>query len=142
MAGWYDAHTQVDILASNQDLDAAVLRAAFFGDVDEAHDLDAADDRAQEAFGGVVAFHEHAVDPVANADPVGERLDVDVAGPVGHGFLDDQVHQLDDRCVAFFQGVGHADLLPVPPSSAKSMAVSVNSWSIESTDSVSVLAPP
>ena len=30
-----------------------------------------------------------------------------------HGFLDDQVHQPDDRRVAFFQGVGGRP--PVPP---------------------------
>ena len=31
---------------------------------------------------------------------------------------------------------------PPTASSVKSIAVSVNSWSIESTDSVSVVAPP
>ena len=111
MRGWDDADTQVDVLAGDQDLDPAVLGAAFLGDVDRAHDLEAADDRAQEPAGGVVAFHQHAVDPVADPDPVGERLDVDVATPgCVHGFLDDQVHQLDDRRVAFLQGVGGARL--------------------------------
>ena len=59
------------------------------------------------------------------------------------GFLDDQVHQLDDRRVAFLQRVGRRRLAAgAAPSSAKSIAVSVNSWSIESTDSVSDVALP
>ena len=49
----------------------------------EAHDLETADDRAEQPPGGVVALHQHAVDPVADPDPVGERLDVDVAGAHG-----------------------------------------------------------
>ena len=50
------------------------------------------------------------------------------------------------RCTSLMTGASPssrvlvvADFPPAPPSSAKSMAVSVNSWSIESTDSVSVL---
>ena len=35
----------------------------------------------EEPAGGAVALHQHAVDPVADPDPVGERLDVDVARP-------------------------------------------------------------
>ena len=55
-----------------------------------------------------------------------------------HGLLDDQVHQPDDRRVPFLEGVGgRRSCRRPPPSSAKSIAVSVNSWSIESTDSVS-----
>src|SRR6185312_11875007 len=110
MRGWNDADTHVDVLASDEDLDPTVLGTAFLGDVDRAHDLEAADDRAEEAPGGVVALHEHAIDPIADADAVGERLDVDIAGALLHGFLDDEVHQPDDRGVAFFQGVDVADL--------------------------------
>ena len=54
------------------------------------------------------------------------------------GLLDDQVDEPDDRRVPFLQGVAcPSRARPPPPSSAKSIAVSVNSWSIESTDSVS-----
>ena len=80
VAGWDDADTQVDVLAGDEDLDPAVLGSAFLGDVDEAHDLDTADDRTQQPSRGVVALHQHAVDAIADPDPVGERLDVDVAG--------------------------------------------------------------
>ena len=49
------------------------------------------DDRGQQAARRAVALDQHAVDPVADPDAVGERLDVDVAGPQADGFLDDQV---------------------------------------------------
>ena len=81
-------------------LDAAVLRPALLGDVDAAHDLDTREHRGQQPARRTVALDQHAVDPVADADAVGERLDVDVAGPQADRFLDDQVDQLDDRGVA------------------------------------------
>src|SRR5437899_1534385 len=59
-----DADTQVDVLTGHEDLDAAVLGPPLLGDVDESHDLDPADDRAEEPSRGAVAFHQHAVDPV------------------------------------------------------------------------------
>ena len=65
-----------------------------------AHDLDAGQQRGQQAARRAVALDQHAVDAVADADAVGERLDVDVAGPQADRFLDDQVDQLDDRGVA------------------------------------------
>ena len=116
---------------------------AFLGDVDEAHDLDTADHGPEQPPRGAVAFHQDTVDPVADAHAVGERLDMDVAGTHGHRFLDDQVHQLDDRRVPFFERVGDRRFAAArPASSEKSIAVSVNSWSIESTDSVSDVALP
>ena len=54
-------------------------------------------DRAQQPAGGAVALDQHAVDPVADADPILERLDVDVRGPQLHGLGNDQLHQPDDR---------------------------------------------
>ena len=80
-----------------------------------------------------VALDQHAVDPVADADPVLERLDVDVGGPQLHGLGDHQVHQPHDR------GAGFVDDFFVAAGvscsvSVKSMAVSVNSCSIESAD--------
>ena len=51
--------------------------------------------------GDAVALVADAVDPVAQADTVFERLDVDVRGPAHDRFLDDLVHQPDDRGVIF-----------------------------------------
>ena len=55
-----------------------------------------------------VAFDQDAVDSVANAHPVAERLDMDVRGPWADRFLNDQVDQLHDGGVAFIGGVGVA----------------------------------
>ena len=85
-------------------LDTAVLGPALLGDVDAPHDLDAGDHRGQQAARRAVALDQDAVDAVADADAVGERLDVDVAGPQADRFLDDQVDQLDDRGVAVVGG--------------------------------------
>ena len=89
-----------------------------------AHDLDARDHRGQQAARRAVAFDQDAVDAVADADAVGERLDVDVAGPQADRFLDDQVDQLDDRGVAVVADGRHARSASV---SVKSICVSVNS---------------
>ena len=56
--------------------------------------------RGQQPARRAVALDQHAVDAVADADAVGERLDVDVAGPEADRFLNDQVDELDDRGVA------------------------------------------
>ena len=52
--------------------------------------------RGEQPARRAVALDENAVDAVADADAVGERLDVDVAGAQADGFLDDQVDELDD----------------------------------------------
>ena len=55
--------------------------AAALGDVHLGEDLDAGEQRAQQPPRRAVALDQHAVDAVANPDPVFERLDVDVARP-------------------------------------------------------------
>ncbi len=92
MVGWEHAHTQVDVLAGDVDLDPAVLRSALLGDVDLPHDLQAAHDRAEQPSGGALDLLTDAVDPVSDPDPVGEGLDVDVRGPHLHRFFENQVH--------------------------------------------------
>src|SRR5262249_22576483 len=93
VAGRQDAHAHVVVLVVEAELDAAVLGAALLGDVDAPHDLDTRDHRGQEAARRTVALDQHAVDPVAHADPVGEGLDVDVTGPQADRFLNDEVDQ-------------------------------------------------
>ncbi len=110
MTGWDDANPHVDVFARNQDLDPAVLRPALLGDIDETHDLDAAYDRAEQSAGRVVTLHQNTVNPVSNPNPIRKWLDVDIARPHRHGFLDDQVHELDDRRVAFFQSISRRRL--------------------------------
>ena len=80
---------------------------------------------------GAVPLDQNAVDPVADPDAVFERLDMDVRGPQLHGLADDQVHQADDRGAGLVDDFVAAG--PLPRSvSVKSIAVSVNSCSIES----------
>ena len=71
-------HAQVDLLALYPQADAAVLRQPPLGDVEVRHDLDARDHRGGEAARGRFDFVQHAVDPVADDEPVLERLDVDI----------------------------------------------------------------
>jgi len=110
VAGGQHAHPEVVMFFAETDLDAAVLAAALFGDVHVGHDLDAGKKRHEQLAGRVFALGEHAIDAVADPDALGERLDVDVAGPVVDAFLDDEVHQADDGRVALV-GIGQARAL-------------------------------
>ena len=64
------------------DLDAAVLRQALLGDVQVAENLDARNDRRLKALDLRRHRHllQHAVDAVADAQLVFERLEVNVGG--------------------------------------------------------------
>ena len=68
------------VRAAHGELDAAVLRQPPLGDVELRHDLDARDDRRGEPAGRRLDLVQHAVDAVADAQLVLERLDVDVRG--------------------------------------------------------------
>ena len=94
----HDRDAEVDRLARQPQLEAAVLRHALLGDVELRHDLDARDDRAVEAL--VDRPHrrlQHAVDAVLHVHRVVLRLDVDVAGAALDRGVDRRVHQPDDR---------------------------------------------
>ena len=79
-------------------LDAAVLRQPLLGDVQPGHDLDAADDRQREPVDlrRQVLLLQQPVDPVADADALLLRLDVDVRRPLVRRLHQNLVHQLDD----------------------------------------------
>ena len=110
VVGREHADAQVEFLAADGDLDPAVLGAALLGDVDLRHDLDAGEHGAQQPAGRAVALDQHAVDPVADADPVLERLDVDVGGP--------QLHRLlIIRCTSLTTGALVSSTSSPPPSS-------------------------
>ena len=94
----HDRDAEVDRLARQPQLEAAVLRHALLGDVELRHDLDARDDRAVEAL--VDRPHrrlQHAVDAVLHVHRVVLRLDVDVAGAPLDGGVDRRVDEADDR---------------------------------------------
>ena len=78
-----------------------------------------------------VALDQHAVDAVANAHAILERLDVDVRGPELHRLANHQLHQPHDRRAGFVDDFVAAAGVSCSVS-VKSIAVSVNSCSIES----------
>ncbi len=92
------AHPNVDFATVDAKLDAAVLRQAFFGDIQPRHDLQAADDGRLKA----VDFRRHRlrvqdpVDAVTNDDPVGLRFDMHVTRTCLDRFQQDLVDQADD----------------------------------------------
>ena len=76
--GGEDGHAHVHLLPDGLDLETAVLRLAALGDVERAHDLDAAYDGVVEGLRRGGTLHELAVDAVAKARGVLQRLEVDV----------------------------------------------------------------
>ena len=79
--GGHRGDAQVDVLAAHRELDAAILGQAALGDVEARHDLDARDDRGAQLQGRRFDLAQHAVDAIAYAQVLFERLDVDVRGP-------------------------------------------------------------
>ena len=73
-------NADVNFLALDADVDAAVLRQAFFGDVHAAHHLDARDERRLKPF--ELRRHrrlmQNAVNAVANAQFVLRRFEMNV----------------------------------------------------------------
>ena len=98
-AGRHGREADVDVLAGDLDLDAAVLRHALLGDVQGAHDLDAGGDGRVGLLGLPDNVVEHAVDPEADDELLFERLDVDVGCLFLDGAEDQRVDELDDRRV-------------------------------------------
>jgi hypothetical protein len=103
--GGHDADAEVDEAALVANAEAAVLGDAALGDVELAHDLDAAED------GGVVLAGdgghgglEHAVDAVLDVDIVVVGLDVNVGGAALEGGEDGGVDQANDGADVFFAG--------------------------------------
>ena len=89
----------IDRLACDFEGDAAILRAAALGDVERGHDFQAGDDGILEELdalghGGLV---EHAVDAVADAEVLAERLEMDVGGALLEALAEDLVHELHHR---------------------------------------------
>ena len=90
------------------DRDAAVLGVAAVGDVELAHDLQAARDRGHQPRRHLGDHAHDAVDPRPHDHRVRLRLEVDVGGALGDRVGDDLVRQLDRRRVG---GVALGDVL-------------------------------
>jgi hypothetical protein len=96
----------IDFLAFDADVDAAVLGEAFFGDIHAGHDFDAGEDGGLVTFklGGHRGLVEDAVDAVTDAEFVFGGFEVDIGGAVFEGFPDDLVDEFDDA--GFLVGLG------------------------------------
>ena len=90
-------YAQVDFLALHAQADAPVLRQAALGDVEVGHDLDARDHRGRQAPRRRFDFVQHAVDAVADDQPILERLDVNVGRAHFERIGDEQRHEADHR---------------------------------------------
>ena len=55
--------------------------------------------------GRAIALDQHAVNAVANADSIFERLDMDIRRPQLHGFGDDHLDEPDDRGAGFIDNL-------------------------------------
>ena len=93
-----DSH--VDVAAANREPQPAVLRQPRFGDVEPGHHLDPRRDRRREAVRMPLDFDQPAVDPVADRDRAGHRLDMDVGSAPVHRIGEQALDQADDRRVA------------------------------------------
>ncbi len=82
-------------------LDAAVLRNAPFGDGHVGLDFKPADDRGLQPLGRAFHLVQHAVNPVADAEGLGQRLQMNVRRPRLERLHNQSVDQLDDRRVGF-----------------------------------------
>ena len=81
------------------DLDAAVLRQTFLGDVQLGHDLQAADNGGLKLidFGRNRLNAQQTVDAKTNAQTLLLGFEMDVAGMLFEGFDEQFVDELDDR---------------------------------------------
>ena len=92
------ADAQVDRVATDGELDPAVLRQPALGDVEVRHDLDAGGDGEGQVARRRDHFVEHAVGLDADAELVFERLEVQVAGVLLDRHQEHHVEQLAHRC--------------------------------------------
>ena len=91
-------------------LDAAVLGAAFFGDIHARQELDARGDRRVYRLGQVVDGVQAAVDAEAHHRHAALGLDMDVAGALLEGVMEDMVDRRLDMLVGGGDLLGGGDL--------------------------------
>ncbi len=107
-------HAHVDRRTVEFEVDAPVLRQAFFRDVEPRHDLQAGDDGGLQRFDVFRhrQFFEATVNAVADAQPVVLRFDVDVRGTLVEAATDDLVHETDDGGLLVLRFIQHGDFIP------------------------------
>ncbi len=96
----HDGDTDVDVGTPCPQPRRAVLRQAAFGDVEIGDNLDAGDDGLRQHAGRRRHRPQQAVNPHANHQPGGKRLDVNVAGAQFDRFFEQIVDSAHHRRAA------------------------------------------
>ena len=98
----HDGHAEVDEAALVAHAEAAVLRHALLGDVELAHDLDAAQDGAVVLAGdGRHGLLQHAVDAVLDVHRIVVAFNMNVGGAALQGGEDRGVHKANNGADVF-----------------------------------------
>ena len=96
--GWHGRQAQFNLAAGRgAGLDAAILRPALFGYVHAAKNLQATGHRAHHCQWQAIDGMQHPVDAQANLPLFAARLQVNIAGALGKGVLQQPVDDLHDR---------------------------------------------
>ena len=92
-------HAQINGFAADLRLDTAILRNAPLRDGHVGHDFQALKDGCLQPLGRVLHLVQHAVNAVADAEFLGQRLQMNVRSARLESVHDHGVDQLDDRRV-------------------------------------------
>ena len=92
-------YPEVEILSPDENPYAAILRKPLLGNVEFGHDLHPADQRLLDDLRWVEHLMEYTVNPHAHLELLFIRLDVDIAGPLLDGLLEQGVQKADDGSV-------------------------------------------
>ncbi len=88
-----DAQIDRGLAFVRAELDTAILREPLFCDVEARHDLETTDDRSLKALRWIGHDLEHTVDAVAEAEPLFQRFQMNIARLEAVGLKD---HQIDE----------------------------------------------
>ena len=97
MVGRQTGHAQINQLAPHRSLDTPVLGYPVLGDGHVRLDLQPADHRRLQPFRWGFDLVQHTVNPVAHAEHLGQRLQVNIRGAHLERFDNDRIDQLDQR---------------------------------------------
>ena len=95
MIGRNDADSKVKLFVPDGNLDPAVSRSSFLGDVDFGQDFDSGNDCREHPSWCVLTFNTNTVNAVSDAYPILKRFHVDIAGSQLNRLLDHQIDQSD-----------------------------------------------
>ena len=93
----HGGHPHIDIAAAHLHVETAILRQPLLGDIEPGHQLEAQHQRLGDAHLVEDVLVEDTVDPLANAQHLLVRLDVDIRRPHLYRILEQGAQQLGHR---------------------------------------------